>query len=183
MGDPSETPAAPPDPVLVAAPRQVPWLAVLTVAAALATTLGSVSLAGIWDSPEVAHAEFGRRIAHDLLGASELGGPGEPALTREALGRGELPFLSIALGFRLFGLSTQAGRVALALWGLAGIAALHWLVRRLGSLRAAWLAALALATSPLYFVQARTMVGDVVGMSANAVAMAGLALAVFDGGS
>ena len=98
MGETPESPASPPEPRLFAALRRVPWLAVLTVAAALATTLGSVSLAGIWDSPEVVHAEWSRRIAHDVFGAGRLGAPGEAPLTREALGRGELPFLSIALG-------------------------------------------------------------------------------------
>ncbi len=41
---------------------------------------------------------------------------------------------------------------------------------------------LVLATMPLYFLHARTMLGDIVTMSALALALAGLALAVFERG-
>ncbi|MGC4092096.1 MAG: glycosyltransferase family 39 protein [Polyangiaceae bacterium] len=155
--------------------------ALFAVAVAVGTTLGGIGLSGIWDPPELQNAEFARRIAHDWLGASELGGPrAEPVITREILGRGELPFFSIALGFRLFGLSTWAGRLPLALWALAGAAALYFGVRRLHSARAAALSVLALCSMPLYFVAARTLLGDVVTMAANAAATMGLCVAVFD---
>ncbi|MFZ5894179.1 MAG: ArnT family glycosyltransferase [Myxococcota bacterium] len=159
----------------------LPWLAAFAIAVALCTTLASVGLAGLWDPPELQNAEFARRVARDLLGAAHFAADSSEApLTREALGRGELPFLSIALGFRAFGLSSVAGRVALALWGLAGLGTLHFVLRRLCSPRAAWLAVLVLASTPLYFVHARTLLGDVVTFTAQMLAFGGLAVAIFD---
>jgi hypothetical protein len=156
-------------------------LAVFSVAAALVLTVGAVPLGALWDPPELETAEIGRRIAHDLLGARGLEAPNDPPLpTQGELGRGELPFTSIALGFRLFGLSTWAGRLPLALWALAGLAALFFLVRRLSGARAAWVSVLALVSMPLYFVQARSLLGDIVLMASSAFAMAGLGVAVFD---
>ncbi len=94
--------------------------------------------------------------------------------TRGVLGRGELPFTSIALGFRLFGLYDWAGRVPLAVWGSIGIAATYLLVARLADKLTAALSAVVLATTPLYFLQARVMLGDIVTMAAYAGAYAGL---------
>ena len=47
------------------------------------------------------------------------------------LGRPQLPFSSIALGFKLFGLHEWAGRLPLALWGLLGVLATYAFVARL----------------------------------------------------
>jgi hypothetical protein len=179
MGEPVENPKARAESQGEKRSRRVPWLAVLAIGVALSTTLGSIGLAGIWDPPELLNAEYGRRIAHDVFGATSYGAPNEGPLSREALGRGELPFLAIGLGFRIFGLSSAGGRALLALSALAGIAALHLLLRRLHSARAAWLSTLVLGSMPLYFVHARTMLGDIVGMAADAVAMAGIGLCVF----
>ncbi|HEY3595837.1 MAG TPA: glycosyltransferase family 39 protein, partial [Polyangiaceae bacterium] len=73
-----------------------------------------------------------------------------------------------------------SGRLPLALWGLLGIAALYWMLSRLVDRRAGLYGAIVLATTPLYFMQARTMLGDIVLMAAMAVSFAGLGLAVFD---
>jgi hypothetical protein len=179
MGEPVENPKARAESSGEKRSRRVPWLAVLAIGVALSTTLGSIGLAGIWDPPELLNAEYGRRIAHDVFGATSYAAPNEGPLSREALGRGELPFLAIGLGFRIFGLSSPGGRALLALCALAGIAALHLLLRRLHSARAAWLSTLVLGSMPLYFVHARTMLGDIVGMAADAAAMAGMGLCVF----
>jgi hypothetical protein len=48
--------------------------------------------------------------------------------------------------------------------------------------RAAAYGAAALTTMPLFFVRARSMLGDAVAMSANAAAFAGLSVAIFDRG-
>jgi hypothetical protein len=162
-------------------PRPGLLLVTFTVLAVLLGTFGAVASAGIWDPPELETAELARRIAHGLLGAEELAGaPEEGVPTRGELGRGELPFTSIAVGFRTLGLSASAGRLPLCIWALFGFAALHFLVRRLASARAAWLSVLALATMPLYFLHARTMLGDIVTMAGSSAAMAGLAIAIFD---
>ena len=92
----------------------------------------------------------------------------------------ELPTTSVALFFRLFGLSEAAGRLPMGLWGAVGLAALHMLLRRLSTLRTATYGTLVLATMPLYFVHARTMLGDVVAMAGALLAFAGLGIAALD---
>jgi hypothetical protein len=89
----------------------------------------------------------------------------------------------MALGLRLFGLHVWAGRLPLVVAAVAGLGATYLLVRRLAGLRAAALSVLVLATMPLYFLQARTLLGDGVTLAALAVAGSGLTLAVFDRGS
>jgi len=159
------------------------WFALLALTLSLFAPL---SAGGIWDPPEREVAEFARRIALNLLGGQglELEGADNEVPTRSELGRGELPFTSIAVGFRVFGLHDWAGRLPLAIWGVLGLAATYLLVSRLADRRSAWFSVLVLATTPLYFLHARTMLGDIVTMSALALSVAGLGLAVFerDGG-
>jgi 4-amino-4-deoxy-L-arabinose transferase-like glycosyltransferase len=157
----------------------------VTLAAALLTLgslFGPISASGIWEPHELKVADLARRIAVALLGAKQLviEGATNTVPSSGELGRGELPFTSIALGLKLFGLSEWAGRLPMALWGLAGALATYLLVARLVDRVAAAFAAIVLATSPLYFLQARTILGDIVTMSGLAIAVAGLALAVFD---
>jgi len=155
------------------------WFALLVAALSL---FGPISASGIWDPPEREVAEFARRIALNLLGGQglSLDGADNQVPTRSELGRGELPFTSIAAGFRVFGLHEWAGRLPLAIWGLAGLAAIYLLVRRLADRRSACFSVLVLATMPLYFLHARTMLGDIVTMSALALSMSGLGLAAFE---
>ncbi|MEI9951148.1 MAG: glycosyltransferase family 39 protein [Pseudomonadota bacterium] len=160
----------------------LPWFALLVLALSLFAPL---SASGIWDPPEREVAEFARRIALNLLGGQglSLDGADNQVPTRSELGRGELPFTSIALGFRVFGLHAWAGRLPLAIWGLLGLAATYLLVRRLADRRSACFSLLVLATMPLYFLHARTMLGDIVTMSALALSICGLGLAVFERGN
>ncbi len=141
-----------------------------------------VARAGIWDPFELNVAELSRRVAiHVFSGANLAIEGGENGMPRLGdLGRGELPFDSMALGFRLFGLHDWAGRLPLALWGVAGVFALYWMLSRLLDRRAGLYGAIALMTMPLYFLHARTMLGDIVTMAACTIAFAGLAVAVFD---
>ncbi|HMJ11717.1 MAG TPA: glycosyltransferase family 39 protein, partial [Polyangiaceae bacterium] len=90
------------------------------------------------------------------------------------------PFTSVALGFKLFGLHAWAGRLPLALWGLLGILASYALVSRLADRVTGAITAIVLATMPLYFLHARTLLGDIVTMAALAIATAGFGLACFD---
>ncbi|MBI5531459.1 MAG: glycosyltransferase family 39 protein [Deltaproteobacteria bacterium] len=137
---------------------------------------------GIWDPYELNVADLARRIAVNVLGAKSLmltsGDNSMPTLGD--LGRGELPFTSIAVGFSMFGLHEWSGRLPLALWGMAGVGALYWWLKRLVDARAAAYSAIVLATMPLYFVQARTMLGDIVTMASLAIAFAGLSVCIFD---
>jgi 4-amino-4-deoxy-L-arabinose transferase-like glycosyltransferase len=136
---------------------------------------------GLWAPYELETAEFSRRIAVTLHGAEQLALPGAnnavPSLSE--LGRGQLPFSAVALGFQCFGLRDWAGRLPLALWGLIGIAATFVLVARLYDRVAAAYASVALASMPLYFLQSRTLLGDIVPLGSVAVATCGLALAIF----
>src|SRR5688500_9885325 len=162
-------------------PRR-PWLLGLVVAVTAASLFGPLSASGIWDPHELRVADLSRRIALALLGAKELAVEGalNTVPTLGELARGQLPFTSVALGFRMFGLHEWAGRLPLALWGLVGVLATWTLVARLADRAAAAFAALVLATTPLYFLHARTILGDVVTMSAVAIATLGFGLATFD---
>jgi 4-amino-4-deoxy-L-arabinose transferase-like glycosyltransferase len=155
---------------------------VLAVAVSFFFLLPPLSKAGLWDPYELNVADLARRIALNLFGATGLALQGaENTLPHlNDLGRPELPFTSMALGFKLFGLHEWAGRMPLAVWGVAGALATYAFVARLVDRRAGIFAALALTTMPLYFVQARTMMGEIVTMAAFAMAFGGLAVAVFD---
>jgi 4-amino-4-deoxy-L-arabinose transferase-like glycosyltransferase len=140
---------------------------------------------GIWDPFELTVADLSRRIAINVFGARGLALDGaENSMPRLGdLGRGELPFDSIAIGFRTFGLHEWSGRLPLALWGIVGIVCLYWLLARLIDRRTGLYGAVILSTMPLYFMQARTMLGDIVTMASASMAFAGLGIAVFDGES
>src|SRR5262245_44047554 len=89
--------------------------------------------AGLWDPHEVPAIELGRRIAVGLYGGAALAleGVANALPFRGEVGRGELPFTSIGLGLRLFGLHAWAARLALLAWSFVGLAATYLLVRRL----------------------------------------------------
>ena len=155
------------------------WLALAVAAAVLFPVLAK---SGIWDPYELDAADLARRIALHVFHAHSLEVPGAinvmPTLTD--LRMGELPFTSMAVGFKLFGLHDWAGRLPLALWGFAGVAVLYELLARVIDRRAGLYAAIALVTMPLYFMQARTMLGDIVTISALTMAFCGLAGAMLD---
>ena len=160
--------------------RSAPLLALLALFLVIAGTVASVNRAGLC-GVELENAELARRIAHGVFGASELGLSTDASTpTRGEVGRGELPFLAMALGFRCFGLSAWAARLPLASIALVGLAALYFAVARLVSKRAGWLAVLALGAAPLFFLEARTLLGDSVTSAANTLTMAGLCLALFE---
>ncbi len=156
----------------------VPFAGLIT----LVSLFGLLSASGIWDPYELRVADLSRRIALNLLGAKALALEGgvNSVPTLGELARGQLPFTSVALGFRLFGLHEWAGRLPLALWGLLGALSTYALVSRLVDRVAAAFSVLALVTMPLYFLHARTMLGDIVTMAAMALAVAGLGIAAFD---
>lgn len=182
---PADAPSEPQDraePLRRVPLRWAPHLAAALVA--LCSLLLPLAWSGLWAPYELDTAEFSRRIAVALHGAERLALPGAnnavPTLTE--LGRGQLPFSSVAVGFQIFGLRDWAGRLPLALWGLIGIAATFVLVSRLIDRWAAAYASVALASMPLYFLQSRTLLGDIVPLSAVAVASCALGLALFQPG-
>ncbi len=165
--------------------RREKWLAAAAFGFAAATLAAPFAKSGIWEPFELRSLELARRIAIGLYGATgfDFTGSNNALPTRGEVARGELPFTSMALGLRLFGLHVWAGRLPLVVAALAGLGATYLLVRRLASLRAAALSVLVLGTMPLYFLQARTLLGDGMTLAALAVASSGLTLAVFDRGS
>ncbi len=157
------------------------WVVVVAVAVALVSLLGPISSSGIWDPHELHVADLARRIAVTLLGGADLQieGADNSVPTLGALARGQLPFTSVAIGFKLFGLHEWAGRLPLALWGLLGLLSVYGMVARLADRVAAAFSVIVLATMPLYFLHARTILGDIVTMAGVAMATAGLVVAVF----
>jgi 4-amino-4-deoxy-L-arabinose transferase-like glycosyltransferase len=158
------------------------WIAAAGLGIPALVLFPKLAVGGIWDPHELNFADLSRRIAVNLFHSQALtlanGDNSMPTLGD--LGRGELPYTSTAIGFALFGLHEWAGRLPLAIWAFAAIAALYWSFKRLCDARAGAYVAIVLATTPLFFVQARTMLGDIVTMSAVAIAFSGLGVAVFD---
>jgi hypothetical protein len=167
----------------VSAPRRaVRWVHAMLLAVLAASLLVPAVRSGLWDPYEVSAIELGRRVAVGLYGGAELalGGVANATPFRGEVGRGELPFTSIGLGLRVFGLHVWAARLPLVIWSLIGLAATYVVVRRLVDRSAAVLSVLVLGTTPLYFLHSRTLLGDIVTMAGLAVATAGLALAAFE---
>lgn len=140
-----------------------------------------IGWSGLWAPYELEIADFSRRIAVALHGAEALAIPtaNNTVPTLSELGKGQLPFSAVAVGFQVFGLSDWAGRLPIALAAAAGVAGLFALVARLMDRVAAAYAAIALVTMPLYFLHARTMLGDGVTLAAAALAATGLAMCTF----
>jgi 4-amino-4-deoxy-L-arabinose transferase-like glycosyltransferase len=178
----ADSPSSPP----TRSPATVPGWVPLAVAAAVPTLLffflPPLSKSGLWDPYELNVADLSRRIALKLYGASNLAlDAADNTLPHlNDLGRPQLPFSSIALGFKLFGLHEWAGRLPLAIWALLGVLSTYAFVARLFDRRTGAMAAVVLSTMPLYFVQARSMLGDVCTMAALAMSFGGLAVALFD---
>lgn len=162
-------------------PSWLPLLLATALPVLFFFVLPPLTKSGLWDPYELNVADLARRIALNLHGAASLAldGADNSLPHLNDLGRPQLPFTSIALGFKLFGLHEWAGRAPLALWGLVGVLVTYGFVARLVDKRAAVFSAVALTTMPLYFVQARTMLGDIVMMASFAMSFGGLAVAVF----
>jgi hypothetical protein len=179
--------------------RRAPFALLVPVAAAaiaIAFLFAPLSRLGIWDPYELDAADLARRIAIWVLPHPSSDGlvpsSADPLWQEGAqnrmptlsdLGMGELPFTSMAVAFRIFGLHEWTGRLPLACWGLLGAMAVYALVARLVDRRAGLYATAALVTMPLYFLHARTMLGDIVTMAALALALAGLGGALLDRGA
>ncbi len=187
MPDDAKPPAeeaapAPPEASPAAWRRWAPLAVAVVVPALLFFALPPLTRSGLWDPYELNVADLSRRIAYNLYNATNLAltGADNSLPHLNDLGRPQLPFSFIALGFKLFGLTEWAGRLPLAVWGLAGVLATYAFVARLFDRRTGAYAAVVLSTMPIYFVQARTMLGDVCTMAGLAMAFGGLAVAAFD---
>src|SRR5258708_13262207 len=103
----------------------------LAIAAAVPTFIFFIppplSKSGLWDPYELNVADLSRRIALNLYHASSLAldGTDNSLPHLNDLGRPQLPFSSIAVGFKLFGLQEWAGRLPLPLCGSLAAASTH----------------------------------------------------------
>ncbi len=181
-----ETPAEPAKKEDRAPSRKLPAIPAWVVAVGLPILfffiVPPLGKSGIWDPYELNVADLARRVGLNLHGAEHLRleGADNSLPHLNDLGRPQLPFTAMAIGFQLFGLREWAGRLPLALFGLFGVIATYGWVSRMVDKRAGAFAAVALTTTPLYFVQARTMLGDIVTMSAMSMAFGGLLVVLFD---
>ena len=134
---------------------------------------------GLWDPHELALADQGCRRAA-ATGKIDLAACGVDAGAKPSDLRPIVMVQSVAMGFRLFGVSEAAGRIPLALWALAGAIAVTLAVGRLIDARAGLFTGIVLSTMPTFLVQGRLILGDAATMGAFALAFAGLAVAAFD---
>ena len=160
-----ETPAKTSDLIVNKGRRGAPLgqsaLIVVTVLAAV-VLVGPLTVGGIWDPIELRVADLASRIASTLFHAQHFSAMSDVVTmpTLGELGRGELAFTSIAIGFRVFGVHDWAGRLPLASWVVAALVAqVIWVSRFVNRRAAAW-SALVFCTMPLVFFQARFMLGD-----------------------
>lgn len=126
----------------------------MVLAAVLALLAARLGGFGIWDPWELDIADAARA----LLEEGPTSESSDPPLTRWLVAR----------SFGIFGVSEHAGRLPVALGGLAAALACAVLLRRFASERAAAIGALVVATTPLLLFNARQMHGDAVAMSASA---------------
>jgi len=141
-----------------------------------------LSKSGLWDPYELNVADLSRRIALNLYqaGSLALDGADNTLPHLNDLGRPQLPFSSVALGFKLFGLHEWAGRLPLALWGIVGALATFAFTSKLFDRRTGVFSVIALCTMPVYLVNSRMMLGDICVMAALALSFGGLSVATFD---
>ena len=105
------------------ADRRGKWSAVAAFGFVALSIAAPLKKSGIWEPFELRSIELARRIAIGLFGATglELSGMNNALPTRGEVDRGELPFESMALGLRVFGLHAWAERLPLVLAALAGV--------------------------------------------------------------
>jgi 4-amino-4-deoxy-L-arabinose transferase-like glycosyltransferase len=162
--------------------RSGTWVFVVLGLVLFASLVMPLARTGLWDPPELETAELARRVAVNVFGAEELlrDGADNSVPTVEEVGRGELPLLTLALSLKIFGSSVWALRLPLLLWAWLGLAAVYWVSRRLVSPKLGATAVVVLATCPLFFLHARTALGEIATMACSALAFAGLMIAAFD---
>ncbi len=136
---------------------------------------------GIWDPYELTLADLGCRRAASA-GKFELSACGVDSAGRAGDVRSAVMVQTVALGFRMFGVTESAGRIPLAMWILVGAIVATLAVGRLVDARAGLYTGAVFATMPMVLVQGRLVLGDAATMGAFAVALGGLAVAVFDRG-
>ncbi len=138
------------------------WTALFILAAAL--LLVGLSSFGIWDPWELEVADAAR---NQIEGVASTGDSSS------------LTVWLVALGFRLFGVHEWAGRLPIALMGLVTLVLVALLVRRYEGKRAGLYALVIAATSPLFVLNSRQMLGDAGAFAGQTLLALGLFSAVY----
>lgn len=155
---------------------------------------------GFWDPWETHYAEVGRQMVErgDWISLWWPGSHQDNPPLGEFWSKPVFTFWVFALFMKLFGLGAPDGpdgemalsytvelacRLPMALFGAMGVYAVFWATRRLVSRRAAVLAAIVTATSPMYALVSRQAMTDMpfVGPMTAALALAAVALIEDDG--
>src|SRR5438132_1946016 len=104
-------------------PRWAPLTLATLLPLAVFFFLPPLGKSGLWDPYELNVADLARRVGLNVHGAANLAlENADNSLPHlNDLGRPQLAFTSIALGFKYFGLHEWAGRAPLALWGVLGV--------------------------------------------------------------
>jgi 4-amino-4-deoxy-L-arabinose transferase-like glycosyltransferase len=157
-----------------------PMLIAAAVVAVIAGFLlfRGIGALGIWDPHELTLADLGCRRAA-ASGRFDVAACGADNGAKGDL-RGAVMVQTVALGFRLFGVTESAGRVPLALWILAGAIVATLAVSSLVDARAGLFSGAVFVTMPMVLAQGRLVLGDAATMGAFAVAFGALAVAAFD---
>jgi hypothetical protein len=135
---------------------------------------GPAFVAGLADPHESARCDLARRVAVHLFGA-DLARPGDPQgiPTLGDLAAGELPTTAMALSFSLFGYHDWAARVPALLFGVVAVWAVYDALSLTSGPRAATVGSVALLAMPLFFLHARSVAGDGLVMTGQALVVAG----------
>jgi hypothetical protein len=137
----------------------------VVVLAVLALVLGRLSSFGIWDPWELTAADAAR---HRLAG--------DPAGVQTAP---QVSTALVALGFRVFAVHEWSGRLPMAIAGLAALAVAFLLVARTVDRRTGLHAVIVAASTPLFLLNARHMVGAAPAVLASTLVFASAFVAVF----
>jgi hypothetical protein len=139
--------------------RRIPaWAWVLLLGAVL--FLPRLGAHGLWDPYEIRFADTARELAQGKKAVSLASPP--------------LSSIVAAAGVKLFGTGELAGRLPEALCGILGLLAIYYAASGLLSRRAAWVASLVAATTPLYLLQSRSMTSDIAACGAMSLMLGGL---------
>lgn len=163
-------------------PRRWGQRALVAIAAVCAIFSLTVPLgqAGLWAPYELDVADLARRLAVGLHGAElAIEGTDNQTPLLSELGKGQLPFSAIALGFQSLGLRDWAGRLPLVLSGLVALWLMGRALVRLCGVRAASFAVAVVATMPVFFVQARALLGDGMTLACGALSLFSLSVLAF----
>jgi Dolichyl-phosphate-mannose-protein mannosyltransferase len=165
---PASIPAEQPSIVARDVSAPVPRGVTIGLALALAAiVLARLSAYGIWDPWELTVADAARK----------LGEGGQAAVQTSAT----LTLRLVQGSFALFGSREWAGRLPMALSGVALLASLALWVRRYSGTRAGLYAALVLGTTPMFLLHSREMVGATPSFLAATLVAIGASNAVFAG--